>query len=200
MAADDALATVDVPAMLADLVDRSMVIRDGPRYRLLETLREYARERLDASGEETELRRRHRDWYAALAARGAADWRAEGQRAVFDRLAAEHANPRAALEHCLGEPGQATAGSILAADLWLYWQARGHIAEGRRWLSDLLERRPEADAVRARSLWVAGHLALAQRDVEAAQALLEAADRALYRAKLDGRDRAVGVRLEPVAL
>ena len=162
----------DVLPGLTGLVEKSVVARDGSRHRLLETLRAYARERLREAGEEAELPRAHRDWCAALAARARPEWTGPEQVQWFDRLAAEHASVRAALEFSLSAPGEAEAGLALACDLWLYWQARGHVGEGRRWLGALLEAATDLTAVRARALWVAGYLGLAQGDVEAAEALL----------------------------
>ena len=172
VAGGSGVAPADVPATLADLVDKSMAAHEGGRYRLLESLREYAGERLAASDERDAVSRRLRDWSRSLTARVAVEGGGARQRAAFDAVAMEHANVRAALEWCRNEPGEAAAGLRLASDLWLYWQARGHIGEGRRWLRDLLEGHPEDDPVRARALWVSGHLALAQRDVEAARPLL----------------------------
>ncbi|HEV2771057.1 MAG TPA: LuxR C-terminal-related transcriptional regulator [Solirubrobacteraceae bacterium] len=162
----------EVLAGVADLTEKSMVARDGSRHRLLETLRAYARERLRDAGEERELSRAHRDWCGELAARARPEWTGPDQVRWFDRLAAEHPSVRAAIEFSLSEPGETERGLMLACDLWLYWQARGHLGEGRRWLSALLERAPQATQARARGLWVAGFLALTQRDAEAAEALL----------------------------
>lgn len=165
------LAASDVLPTLAALVEKSMVARDGGRYRLLETLREYARERLRDAGEETTLLGAHRDWCAALSHRARGEWTGPDQAKWFDRMASVHADVRTALEFSLAEADRAETGLALAADLWLYWQARGHLGEGRRWLSALLDRLPRVRP-RARGLWVAGFLALSQRDLDAAQPLL----------------------------
>ena len=61
----------------------------------------------------------------------------------------------------------------MASDMWLYWEARGHLTEGRRRLDALLEAHRADDRVRAKALWVAGYLALGQTDVEAAIPLLQ---------------------------
>ncbi len=170
--AGGSLPAGEVVSGVADLTEKSMLVRDGPRHRLLETLRAYARERLRDAGEERDVSRAHRDWCGELAARARREWTGTDQVQWFDRLAAEHASVRAALEFSLSEPGEAERGLVLACDLWLYWQARGHLGEGRRWLRALLELAPEATTARARGLWVAGFLALTQRDAQAAEEVL----------------------------
>ena len=120
---------------------KSILLREGQgtaRYRLLDTIREFGLTKLRGRGNERALRRRHRAWYAALAARqeafgpGRAEWIAA--------LDADHENLRAALEFCLAEPGQAAAGAEMACDLWRYWETHGHLTEGRRILAALLDR------------------------------------------------------------
>jgi predicted ATPase/DNA-binding CsgD family transcriptional regulator len=157
------------PGAVADLVDalvaKSVLARrpgGGPaRYRLLDTVREYGLRRLRDAGGERLLCRRHRDWYAALAARHEAlgaqqvDW--------IDRLDADHENVRAALEFCQTEPGETAAGLRMACDLWLTWEARGHLTEGRR-IVETLAGQAEPGRLRARGMWVAGYLALVQGD------------------------------------
>ena len=180
-AAEDVCAVGRVAAgQTADLIDalvaKSILFREGhgtARYRLLDTIREFGLTKLRGRGNERPLRRRHRAWYAALAARqeafgpGRAEWIAA--------LDADHENLRAALRFCLSEPGEAAAGAELACDLWWYWLTHGHITEGRRVLAALLDQLDQAAAVRLRALWVAGYLAQYQGDVPGARELLEAA-------------------------
>jgi predicted ATPase/DNA-binding SARP family transcriptional activator len=118
-----------VPALLARLVDRSLVqvdagAPDGPRYRLLESVAAYARERLLESGEEDRLRAAHCHHYVDLAERADAGLRGSGQREWLRRLDAEEANLRAALEtaEALGSPGLALR--LVDAMGW-YWYLRG---------------------------------------------------------------------------
>jgi non-specific serine/threonine protein kinase len=163
---------------VADLVDalvaKSILLRQGritARYRLLDTIAEFGQGKLRGRDNERALRRRHRAWYAALAARqeafgpGRAEWIAA--------LDADHENLRAALRFCLAEPGQAEAGAEIACDLWRYWETHGHLTEGRRILAGLLERLDQTSPA-PRALWVAGFLAMVQGDMPAAQTLLEA--------------------------
>lgn len=167
---------------IADLVDALVaksVLHRRPggltaRYGMLDTIRVYGLRHLQAAGHETTLRRRHRDWYAAVAARQ----EALGARQVewIDGLDADHDNVRAALEFSLAEPGEVVAGLRMASDLWLYWETRGHLTEGRRFLEQFIERvGDDSPALRARAMWVAGYLALVQGEGPAARGLLESA-------------------------
>jgi predicted ATPase/DNA-binding NarL/FixJ family response regulator len=165
--------------LVCGLVDRSIITRDADpvpaRYRMLETIREYGWEMLLAAGDQLRLQRRHRDWFQRLAHRAAPEWTGPDAVRWFDRMRGEHGNLRAALGFCVSEAGEAASGLDIAADLWLYWQARGHLAEGRHWLTALLALAPAEDAGRARALWVAGYLAVSQGDTEAGSELLETA-------------------------
>jgi len=146
----------------------------APRYRLLETMREYGWEKLRAAGEEAVVRDRHYDWLLALAEE--ADGKIRGSKQVewLTRLEREHDNFRAALAWSLGDQRRPEAAVRLAGALAWFWRIRGHIGEGRRWL-DLALVTPggEASSVRPRALNGAGLLARPQADYEAATALLE---------------------------
>ena len=166
------------PGQIADLIDalvaKSILLREGQgtaRYRLLDTIRELGLTKLRGRGNERALRRRHRAYYAALAARQEAfgPRRAEWIAA----LDADHENLRAALEFSLSEPGEAAAGAKLACDLWRYWETHGHLTEGRRVLAELLDRLDRACPARLHALWSAGFLAQFQGDIPAATRLLE---------------------------
>ena len=177
---------------VADLIDalvaKSILFREGDgtaRYRLLDTVREFGLAKLRGRGNERALRRRHRAWYAALAARAEAF--GPGRAAWIAALDADHENLRAALESSLAETGEAAAGAELACDLWWYWLTHGHITEGRRVLAALLGSLDQTAAVRVRALWVAGYLAQYQGDIPGARELLEAA---LSAARMAGDVRA----------
>ena len=173
--AGDGIAAEAVADLVDALVAKSVLLRRPggrtARYALLDTVREYGQQRLAAAGGEVVLRRGHRDWYAALAARQEA--LGAGQLEWIDGLDADHDNVRAALEFCLAEPGEADAGLRMACDLWLYWETRGHLTEGRRFLEALIGRAGCASGLTARGMWVAGYLALVQGDGHAARRLLE---------------------------
>ncbi|SNS76558.1 non-specific serine/threonine protein kinase [Geodermatophilus pulveris] len=175
--AGDGLPADDLLDVLDGLVDASLVtvVRDGARSRfaMLETVRAFGRELLNAAGEAPAVRRRHRDWCARLMADAAAQFLGPGQVAAFDRLAAVHPEIAGALEHCRRTPGEEATGLCIAADAWLYWAARGHLGEGRRRLDLLLAAVPASCPERARGLVVAGYLALVATDPRTAVPLLE---------------------------
>src|SRR5207249_1653237 len=134
---------INVMKAIASLVRKNLLrleqsaIDDG-RIRMLEMVREYAAEQLRASGEESALRARQRDWCLAVAQEANADLRGPRQREWLDRLEGEHDNLRAALSWCLSEPGGAAAGVRLAGALAWFWRLHGHMSEGRRWLDAAL--------------------------------------------------------------
>jgi len=167
----------EVVVGLDGLVDKSVLLCEEHggrvRFRLLETLREYGQERLREAGEEGVVRRRHRDYYARMAERLDADWYGPDQLNWFDRLRAEHANLRAALEYCLTQPGEARAGLAMAANLWFYWIGGGQLREGRYWLDRALAADTEPCRQRAGALAVNGFVIVFQGDVDAAVAMLE---------------------------
>jgi len=170
-----------VLAGVVGLVERSIVLRDPgaegpPRYRLLEPVRQYGREQLRTAGEEAALRRRHRDWCAALAVAQAARWWGPSQREVLDRLEAEHENVRSALAFCQETPGEAAAGVDICADTWFFWHAQRHAGEGRRWLTVLLGLEREPTARRAAGLAALGTILMLQNDAAVAAPLLEEAE------------------------
>jgi predicted ATPase/DNA-binding NarL/FixJ family response regulator len=164
---------------VADLVDalvaKSILLREGQgtaRYRLLDTIGEFGLAKLRGLSREREYRRRHRAWYAALAARQEA-FGSDRARWIA-ALDADHENLRAALRFSLSEPREVAVGAEMACDLWRYWETHGHLTEGRRILAALLEQLQHSAPARRRALWVAGFLAQFQGDIPAARALLEA--------------------------
>ncbi|GII53761.1 LuxR family transcriptional regulator [Planotetraspora thailandica] len=173
---DDVLDLVDA------LVDASMVLReehDGAvRYRVLETLREFALARLGGVDSEEcgMLARRHRDWYGTLVRQAAGDWFGPRQVAWFFRLRLEEANLMAALESCLREPGEAETGLRLAFDLYrTHWLPASLFIQGRQWLTRMLEAAPRPSAVRAQVLCAAASMAFAQSDAATGEPLLREA-------------------------
>ena len=160
-------------ATLDSLADNSLLRReeaDEVRYRMLETIREYALERLQERGEEEELRRRHAERFRELALRSSAELRAGKPSAeVYGRLESDLDNIRAAL----GWADSAAPEVMLqiAGLLKLFWRVRGHLEEGRRWLESALAHDPEATPGRARALEAAGALAQRRGDYASAREL-----------------------------
>jgi predicted ATPase/DNA-binding CsgD family transcriptional regulator len=166
----------DVLEALIGLVDKSIVTRDERggrgRHRMLETVRQYSLRRPGARGEMQRLRRRHRDYYLALTGQFGREWFGPGQAEWIERLHAEHANIRAALEFCFEDNREAESGLAIAGALWFYWVSHGTLREGRHWLDrGLLLLRKECPE-RTRALWVSAHLAALQGEIPAALPML----------------------------
>lgn len=158
---------------LTSLVDQSLVRREGdeePRLVLLETIREYAQERLEERGELDGLRERHAGWYLAFAEEAARELRGAGQATWLARLDRERDNLRAALQWAQ-QRGKEDLGLRLAIALSRFWKIRGHLTEGQHWLTELLAAEANiAAAQRAAALLKAGELVFAQgRDRDAAE-------------------------------
>jgi len=176
--ADDRLPAGDVLELLAALAAKSILTaghsKGVARYRLPETLREFGQERLHESGEDTALRRRHRDWHEQLARRANTGWLSPRLADLEARLFREHANVQAAQDFCQAEPGEAEAGLRIALHVWhLYYWSAGHVSEGRHRLGQVLAEVREPTVWRARGLLLAGFLAAVGGDRGAAQPLLE---------------------------
>jgi predicted ATPase/transcriptional regulator with XRE-family HTH domain len=169
----------DVLDVLTSLMDKSLLRpEDGtdaePRFGMLETIREYALERLEESGEDEALSRRHAVYYRALAEQAEPALTGPEQPQWLARLEREHDNLRAAL-HWARESGDAVFGLHLAGTLWRFWYTHGHLTEGRTWLDGFLEASGggEVPAIRAKGLLGAGVLARMQGDYARAAALCE---------------------------
>jgi predicted ATPase/class 3 adenylate cyclase len=152
----DPLTADDVLDLLDALAAKSLLVveeaRDVPRYHLLETIRQYAAERVTAAAEDKPLQTRHREWFLDVARRGEQELHGPDQLPWFERLELELENLRAGFECCLagGAPGQALE---FAAALGLFWRARGRFNEGRDWLDRALRAVGGArTALRARAL------------------------------------------------
>ncbi|MFG2002956.1 ATP-binding protein [Spirillospora sp. NPDC048911] len=181
--AGDGIAREEIVDLVVGLVEKSILTREEQpgtvRYRLLETIRQYGRERLAESGEAAELARRHRDHYRRLAAEARRRLFGPDQVAWLARLRLEHANLRTALANSLTSqadasagPEDASAGLGMAADLLYHWITSYYLAEGRRWLDRGLAASTERGEVRARALWANGWLAVIQAEPAEAAAML----------------------------
>jgi predicted ATPase/DNA-binding CsgD family transcriptional regulator len=164
----------EVLDLLSGLVEKSLVVASGSdeggvRYRLLEPVRQYAREKLEESGETQAAKRAHAGYFLALAEE--AEPELFGPRDVewLERLEEEHDNMRATLSWAL-EEAQAELGLRLAGALLPFWEAHGHYSEGRRWLEEALIREGRTPGVvRAKALNAVGRIAIAQSDTHRAE-------------------------------
>ena len=175
----------EVLDLLSRLVDKSLVImwedRDVTRYRLLETVRQYGRERLEESEDEAEVERRHAAFFVGLAEEAEGELSGADQARWLTRLQTEHDNLRAALSWSLGEKRDVGFGVRLAAALWPFWFARGYLNEGSKWLESAVSQSGcAAPHARANALNGAGWLATFQDEYGAAKILIEEG-LALYR-------------------
>jgi predicted ATPase len=162
---------------MASMVDKSLVqqveqAKGESRFVMLETIREYALEKLEASGEEALTKRAHAAYCLVLAEEEATACGAEGAE-WLERFALEHDNFRAGLEW-LTETGDAEWGLRLGAAMFRFWEMREYLAEGRDGLGKLLKLAGAAapTKARARALFTAGVLAGEQGDYAAADALI----------------------------
>jgi predicted ATPase/DNA-binding CsgD family transcriptional regulator len=167
----------EVLELLSHLVDKSLVImrKEGgeARYRLLETVRQYGREKLSESGEAGRVRERHAGYYLVLAEEAEPELKGARQVAWLERFEREHDNLRAAISWSL-ERSNLQDAARLGWALWLFWWIHGHFAEGRRWMEEALAKDGVMSAsLRARTLFVAGTMACGQGDHRSAEPLLE---------------------------
>ncbi|HEY4028036.1 MAG TPA: LuxR C-terminal-related transcriptional regulator [Candidatus Dormibacteraeota bacterium] len=175
-------ASADLPVetilqRLSGLVDKSLVSPAGTpavrtRFRMLETVRQYAAERLVEAGEGDEVRRRHAGHFLAQAERSTAFQRRPGQAEWLEQLEAGHDDLRAALQWCRAHDRDQWVRLTLA--LAWFWLLRGHLSEGRDWLRGVLEMPSLAPADRARTLFWLSRTAYWQADFAVAAELGEA--------------------------
>ncbi len=165
----NALRTVDILDILGQLVNKSLVIaneRGGEfRYRLLETIRQYAHEELLQSGEASRMQKRYLDFFVKMSEEAEHKLMGMDQMTWLDRLESEMDNLRAALEWSL-EGEQVVDGLRLAGSLWRFWDVRNHRNEGRERLAAFLSHRGATKQTRerAKALYAAGILAQIQNE------------------------------------
>ena len=159
--------------LISSLVDKSLVVfRDG-RHRLLEPVRQYARQKLQESGEREQVRRRHALWCLELSEEAGPELTGPDQTWWTNRLETEHDNLRAALGWAL-DGGDPELGLRLSGLLSLFWHTHGHSSEGRRWLELGIEEAGHKDTrLKAKALNGAGWIAIFQRDYEASESFLK---------------------------
>ncbi|HEU0116618.1 MAG TPA: LuxR C-terminal-related transcriptional regulator [Thermomicrobiales bacterium] len=196
----------DLLDRLAALLDASLLARRAgpqgePRFTMLETVREYALERLDEAGETAETRRRHADYFLRWAETAEPRLQSGDRRGWLDRLEADHDNLRAALAWAQTTPGAAETGLRLAGALFWFWHIRGYLGEGRAWTDAFLALAgaQSGAAVYAHALYAAGGLAWRHGDNPTAVARL-AESVARWRALGDRRRLATALAYYGLAL
>ncbi len=176
--AQSAIEEWEILDLLTSLCDKSLVVPETAgataRYRLLETVRQYARDRLLARREGEFWRDRHVSFFLALAEEAEPQLKGASQQAWLERLETEHDNFRAALEWSIESARWVEQGLRLTGALARFWAVRGHLSEGRTWSSRaLVAGRGVESSVRARALDGAGELAYYRGDYAGAGALYE---------------------------
>jgi predicted ATPase/DNA-binding SARP family transcriptional activator/DNA-binding CsgD family transcriptional regulator len=168
----------DVLDLLGGLVDKSLVVAGvssggAVHYRMLEPIRQYAREKLGASGEAEEVQNRHAAFFLTLAEEVEPELAGPQQSVWVERLDVDHDNLREALSWFL-ERREAELALRLGAALWRFWFDRGYLSEGVRWLERVLAGSdPAASPVRVKALEGLGWLLQVQGDTEQAKATYE---------------------------
>ena len=190
---------VDPLEAVSSLVDKSLLreeVGDGetPRFLMLETVREYALEQLEASGEAESIRRRHATYFVEVAETADPLLRGREQATWVARLELERDNLRSALAWARPETSEASCATVpddaaelglrLAGALAWFWWMRGPFSEGRRWLERALATAGGSGTARAKAVNGAGVMAHAEGDFNSALALLEQSV-ALYRQEAD---------------
>ncbi|WP_345431032.1 ATP-binding protein [Actinoallomurus vinaceus] len=176
--AGDEIAPDEVIDVVTGLVDKSILLRstskgDGPRYEMLETLREYGRERLAESGQEMALLGRHCTWCRDIAARAEAEWFGPGQMELAAMLRCEQSNVVAALEFCLTQVGTSHCALEIAASMWSHRLSWASLRDGHHWLDQALALDRSPTSARAKALWVDAWLMLLRGEPKVAGPLLE---------------------------
>src|SRR2546429_1125078 len=167
-------AGADVLSGLDELADQSLLRRmpdfDEPRLIMLQTIREFAGDRLEEGDEADLIRDRHAAAFTALAEGSEGRLFGDGRKAELDRLELDLDNFRAALDWCIAKARTEQALGLAAA-MWRFWQMRGHLREGRARMETVLAL-PDGDkfpAARRQALEAAGGIAYWQADMDAAQ-------------------------------
>jgi predicted ATPase len=159
------------------LVEKSLLRQEEgpegePRLYMLETIGEYATERLEESGEAEKFKRAHAEYFLALAEETEPELKGSGER-WLEHLEAEHDNFRAALDWTL-QPDDTDLALRLGGALMMFWDIRGHYSEGRRWLEKALAQDLRAPAaVRAKALGCLGRMAWQQGDLDRTETACE---------------------------
>jgi tetratricopeptide (TPR) repeat protein len=169
------VAAKDVLESLGQLVEQSLVTAeldsDGMRYGMLEPVRQYAREKLEESGEAGTTSRSHAAFFLALAERAYPELRGPRQDKCLEQLERENGNLRAAMSWALAA-GKVETATRLGWALWVFWWLRGHKQEGRRWMEGLLEH-DLSPSLRTVALAIAGTMDYTQGNYDSCERYLQ---------------------------
>jgi predicted ATPase/class 3 adenylate cyclase len=173
--AAEAICEADLDT-LTSLVEKSLARQADGRFSMLETIREYARECFEASGELDQIRRRHLEFFLALAEEAKTDLELDRRSATWlELLELEHDNSRAGLESAR-ELGEHSLELRLVSALCIFWEARSHLDEGRKRIAEAFASNPDAPvSLRGDALRYSALMAHKQGDFQAARALSEEA-------------------------
>lgn len=197
-AAESVCAGPDLPSGgILDLIDHlvsesilALTSTDGaPQYRMLETIREYGWHRLTEADEPDPLRKRHCDYYLALAERSAELWNGPHQADGLAELRAEHDNLQAALDWASSTPAATEDALRLVIALRYHWCCDWFLADGRRWTDRVLDSADQNSPERIQALWVAAWVRVLQGDHDAAHRALDECE---IRATAQGDSHAMG--------
>ena len=171
----DVLHQTEIVTHLRGLINKSLVTYDetatAPRYRMLETIRQYAGEKLGAGSEYAELQRGHASFFAGLAQEARLELTGKDQLLWMVRLGRTSTTSVQPWDGPSG-PWRSSSVFVLASSIWRYWQRTGQGAEGSRWLSDLLERADQESVsvrTRAQALYAIASLAYGLQNFEGAR-------------------------------
>jgi predicted ATPase/class 3 adenylate cyclase len=169
---DGSLGDLELLESLARLVDKSLVVHsdtvDPPRYRMLETVRQYAGEKLTQSGEEPMMRERHAGYFSRFCGEVEEKLTGPDQLRWLDVIESEHDNIRAVLAFCRDHADHVELGLSLVGAIGRFWTVRGYLTEGRSWIDPLLKTAgSELTENMATACRTAGQLAYWQGDSQA---------------------------------
>lgn len=183
---DEAIRQIEAFNLLAQLVEKSLVVVDrrptGLRYRFLETIHQYALEKLSLSESIATLKDKHLDYFLRLIERVELEKYGRDLLDALNQIEADHDNLRAALEWSLNSSVDRGISFRLLKQLGLFWELRGFLDEGRQRLTAVLTRSEESALTleRAELLFQSAWLAIYQSDILAGKPLLEES-RAIFR-------------------
>lgn len=166
---------MDTLDALASLADKSLIKpRENSRFLMLVTIRDFGEEKLESDPDAEALRERHATYFSDLGKEAETHFRTPAQVKWMDRIEQEHDNIRATLRWAI-EKDRAALGLDTGYAIWRFWQFRGHLGEGRRWMAELLDlaSAQERDLSRARGLSAIGNLVYWQNDFEATRSYYE---------------------------